>query len=334
MSKTVLVSGGAGYIGSHVVHALRDGGYTPVVVDNLSTGNRTFIPEDVPFLEANITDSHSVRSFIQEHACQAVIHLAGVVSVEESVLDPMGYYDKNTCASHSFISSCVAEKMKHFIFSSSASVYGNPDVVTVSEALQPNPISPYGWSKLMTEKMLEDICSVEPMNAISLRYFNVAGADPQGRSGLSTKNATHLIKVLCETATGVRPSFTVFGNDYNTADGTCIRDFIHVSDLASIHIAALEALIKGCPTQTINCGYGHGYSVQQVVDTLTSIIQKPLNVEIGPRRNGDIVALIADVEKMHQYLDWHPQYDDLQVILETALQWERHLQTLHVPADD
>ncbi|PCI42137.1 MAG: UDP-glucose 4-epimerase GalE [Rhodospirillaceae bacterium] len=325
MSDTVLVTGGAGYIGSHVIHALLDAQYVPVVIDNLSSGVRDFVPDSVPFLVSNINESSRVQDFIKQHSCTSVIHLAGFVSVEESVKDPIGYFNNNTCSSLSLIESCVAENIKHFIFSSSASVYGNPSQVQVPETIATNPISPYGWSKLMTEKMLEGVCAVEPMNAIALRYFNVAGADPDGRCGMMTKNATHLIKVLCETALGKRPQFTIFGTDYDTPDGTCIRDFIHVSDLADIHVAALDVLQKGHSGGTMNCGYGHGFSVQEVVDTVESLHGAPINIERGKRRDGDIVALIADVTKMQAELGWSPRHDDLNKIVETSLKWESRL---------
>ena len=323
MSETVLVTGGAGYIGSHVVHALMDTGRKPVIIDNLSTGMRDLVPDSIPFLVANINGSDQVRSFMHDHRCCSVIHLAGSVNVEESVNDPLGYFDNNTCASHAFLESCIALSIKHFIFSSTAAVYGNPDQVQVSETVQANPVSPYGWSKLMTEKMLESICNINPMNAISLRYFNVAGADPEGRCGMITQNATHLIKVLCETALGEKPMFTIYGDDYDTPDGTCIRDFIHVSDLASIHIAALNYLHKGQPGGVINCGYGRGFSVKQVVETVQRVYGSKINIQSGSRRDGDIVSLIADVSKMNEQLDWQPCHDDLDKIVETALAWER-----------
>lgn len=325
MPHKILVTGGAGYIGSHVVHALLDKGLSPIVLDNLSTGIRDFLPRDVPFVETNISDVNAVRGFLRKHACDSVIHLAGSVSVEESVHKPLRYYENNTCASHAFIKSCVAENVQNFIFSSSAAVYGNPGETIVSEDAQPNPVSPYGWSKLMTEKMLEGVCAVTPMNAISLRYFNVAGADTKGRCGMVAKNATHLIKALCETAVGTRPLFTIFGDDYDTPDGTCIRDFIHVNDLAEIHVAALEHLKKARVTRSLNCGYGHGFSVQQVVDTVLRLNAGPVNIKTGPRREGDIVALVADISNMRKYLNWEPLHDDLDTIVSSSLEWERRL---------
>jgi len=324
MSHKILVTGGAGYIGSHIVHALLDAGRLPVVIDNLSTGTRAFVPDNVPFLEADIIDAHKVEAFIREQSCTSVIHLAGSINVEESTQDPLGYYYNNTCASHALIRSCVAQGIKHFIFSSSAAVYGNPDDMQVSEVSQTNPISPYGWSKLMTEKMLEDVCKVEEMNSISLRYFNVAGADPKGRCGMMTKNATHLIKALCETALGLRPSFSIFGDDYDTPDGTCIRDFIHVSDLADAHVAALNYLGAGHGSETINCGYGAGFSVRQVVDTAEQVNGDAINTQVDPRRSGDIVSMVADVTKMRACLDWAPRHNDLGKIIQSSLDWERN----------
>ena len=325
MSDKVLVTGGAGYIGSHVVYALIDAGYTPVIIDNLSTGRRDFVPDHVPFLVANINEHEKVVAFMKEHGCTSVIHLAGSVSVEESVQKPMWYFDNNTITSHSLIKSCNVMGINNFIFSSTAAVYGNPDQIQVSETIPTNPVSPYGWSKLMTEKMLESVCAVQPMNAISLRYFNVAGADPEGRCGMVTQNASHLIKVLCETALGKRPKFMIFGNDYDTADGTCIRDFIHVSDLAAAHIAALRYLDNGQPGGVINCGYGQGYSVKEVVETVQRIHGLSINLEIAPRRDGDIAALVADVTKMRTCLNWKPRYDNLDKIVETSLAWEQQI---------
>lgn len=325
MSETILVTGGAGYIGSHVVHALLDDGRRPVVVDDLSTGHRDFVPADVPFLRANVADGARVRAFMGGQGCRSVVHLAGSVNVEESTRDPLGYYENNVCASRALIESCVAEGIEAFIFSSSAAVYGNPEREVVSETDPVQPVSPYGWSKLMTERMLADACEAHSMRAVSLRYFNVAGADPKGRCGLAAENATHLIKVLCEAAVGVRPDFTVFGDDYDTPDGTCIRDFIHVSDLAGLHVAALDYLLDGHPGDTFNCGYGHGFSVRQVIDVLQRLSDAPIAVRTGPRRAGDIVALVADTRKLHASIDFHPAYDNLDEIVASALDWERRL---------
>lgn len=326
ITGNVLVAGGAGYIGSHVVHALLDAGRTPVVVDDLSTGRRNLVPDSVSFLKADIADVPRVQAFIRDHSCVSAIHLAGSINVEESIRDPLKYYRNNTCASRAFIESCRNAGVEHFIFSSSAAVYGEPDSAPVNETAKTSPISPYGWSKLMTERMLQDICDAGVLRAVSLRYFNVAGADPQGRSGMTVENSTNLIKALCEAALGVRPSFSIFGDDYDTSDGTCIRDFIHVSDLARIHLAALDYLIAGHPSEIVNCGYGHGYSVRQVVDAVEAALGKSMNVQVGPRREGDIVTMVADITKMAGLFDWSPRHDDLAGIVASSLAWERRLQ--------
>ncbi len=325
MTNPILVTGGAGYIGSHVVNALVDKGRPVAVIDNLSSGSLDFLPKGVSFLQSDISDGPAVRDFMNKQRCSSVIHMAGFVSVEESVSNPLAYYQNNTCASRSFIESCVATGVEHFVFSSSAAVYGNPEKMTVSEEMPTAPVSPYGWSKLMTEVMLSDVCQVSPMTAVSLRYFNVAGADRKGRCGMITKNATHLIKVMSEVALEIRPEIVVFGDDYDTPDGTCIRDFIHVSDLADIHIAALGYLSDGGESAILNCGYGEGYSVRQVVDAMEEVLGKSLNVKVGPRRAGDVVGMVADTTKMKKKLSWSPKYDGLLEIVESSLNWEWRL---------
>lgn len=319
---SVLVTGGAGYIGSHVVHALHEGGIPVAVVDNMSTGVRAFVPSDIPFLVADVADHKAVKSFITDHNCRQVIHLAGSVSVEESIKNPLKYYRNNTAASMALIEACIESEVERFVFSSSAAVYGNPNEMHVREDMTPRPISPYGRSKLMTEQMLEDVSKSHGIKFAALRYFNVAGADPQGRCGLVTENSTHLIKVLSETALGARDTFIIYGDDYDTPDGTCIRDYIHVSDLAQAHLAAMNYLSEG-ESSIINLGYGHGYSVREVVDAFEGILGTRLDVMVGPRREGDIVGMIADVTNMRKCLDWIPKHDDLHEIIATSLQWER-----------
>jgi UDP-glucose 4-epimerase len=322
----VLVTGGAGYIGSHAVLALRDAGYGVVVIDNLVTGFRWAVPEGVPFVEASIDDADVVAAAIRDHNIGAIVHFAGSVVVPESVSDPLKYYLNNTVRSRSLIESAVTSGIKHFIFSSTAATYGIPDTVPVREDMPTVPINPYGMSKLMTEAMLRDIAAAHPINYAALRYFNVAGADPQGRTGQSTAGATHLIKIAAEAATGKRASVSVFGTDYATPDGTGVRDYIHVSDLADAHVAALDWLIAN-PSEnlTANAGYGRGFSVNQVLDAVDRVTNLKLDRRYEGRRAGDPDALVADNARILATLDWTPQRADLDGIVRDALAWERHL---------
>lgn len=322
----VLVTGGAGYIGSHAVLALLDAGWPVVVIDDLSTGFDWAVPEGAAFAKGDIADGALVGRLIEEHRIGAIMHFAGSVIVPESVADPLKYYLNNTVKSRALIESAVAGGVGHFIFSSTAATYGIPDAVPVSEEARTEPINPYGWSKLMTERMLKDAAFAHPINHIALRYFNVAGADPKGRSGQSTKGATHLIKVAVEAATGKRAGVDVYGSDFDTPDGTGVRDYIHVSDLAAAHVRALERLIAEPGTSmTLNCGYGRGFSVLEVLDSVDRVTNMAIERRMAPRRAGDPPALIADNRRILDALGWSPARDDLDTIVADALAWERRL---------
>jgi UDP-glucose 4-epimerase len=325
---TVLVTGGAGYIGSHAVLALRDAGWPVVVIDNLVTGFRWAIPDDVPFHEGDIADQPFVEQVLRDHNVRAILHFAGSVVVPESVSDPLKYYRNNTAASRALIESAVRCGVPHFIFSSTAATYGIPDETPCREDMPTRPINPYGMSKLMTEAMLADVSAAHPVNHCILRYFNVAGADPAGRSGQSTAGATHLIKVAVEAALGKRSHVGVFGTDFPTPDGTGVRDYIHVSDLAAAHVLALEALIAS-PTENLlmNCGYGRGFSVLEVLDAVDRVTNMKIERQLEGRRPGDPPALIADNGKILARLPWVPRHDDLDTIVAHALAWERALAT-------
>jgi UDP-glucose 4-epimerase len=327
MSKiTVLVTGGAGYIGSHAVLALRDRGWRVAVIDNLSTGNRELVPADVPFHLGSIADQPLVEQVIEQEGIGAIMHFAGSIVVPESVERPLDYYANNTLATHALISAAVARGVPHILFSSTAAVYGSPESVPVEEDDPTIPINPYGASKLMTERMLADCSAAYGFNYGALRYFNVAGADPDGRSGQMSKEATHLIKVAVEAATGKRDGIAIFGTDYPTPDGTCIRDYIHVSDLAAVHVAALERLIER-PDENlvVNCGYGRGASVLEVLDAVDRTTNLPLQRRMAGRRPGDPAQLVAGVGRMKEELDWSARFDDLDTIVAHALAWERKL---------
>ena len=322
----VLVTGGAGYIGSHAVLALLDAGYPVVVVDNLVTGFRWAVDARATFVEADITDDDKVRAAMREHQVGAVMHFAGSIIVPESVSDPLKYYRNNTAASRSLIESAVACGVKHFIFSSTAATYGTPERVPIVESDPTQPINPYGMSKLMTEAMLKDVAHAHPFNFCALRYFNVAGADPQGRSGQSTVGATHLIKIAVEAAIGKREAVGVYGTDFATRDGTGVRDYIHVSDLAAAHVDALALLLaEAGESHILNCGYGHGYSVLEVLDAVDRVTNMTIERRIEGRRAGDPAALIADNGAILAALPWRPRYDDLERIVADALAWERKL---------
>ncbi|XSG83359.1 MAG: UDP-glucose 4-epimerase GalE [Methyloligella sp. ZOD6] len=322
---TVLVTGGAGYIGSHMVLALNDAGEDVVVLDNLSTGFQWAVAEPARLVVGDIGDQALVREIIEKEGIDAIVHFAGSIVVPDSIADPLGYYLNNTCKSRALIECAVEGGVKHFIFSSTAAVYGMPEENPVSEDAALNPISPYGSSKLMTEMMLRDAALAYDLNYVALRYFNVAGADPDGRSGQSTPRATHLIKVAVQAALGERPKLDVFGTDYPTPDGTCIRDYIHVSDLVAAHLAALHYLRGGGRSEVINCGYGNGYSVFQVIEAVKRVSGIDFPVETGQRRPGDPAALVAGVSRIGAVLGWTPERDDLDRIVADALRWERHL---------
>ena len=322
---SVLVTGGAGYIGSHMVLALVEAGESVVVIDNLSTGFSQFLPEGVPLFIGDAGDENLVEGVISAHAVESVIHFAGSVVVPESMRDPLAYYRNNTMTTRSLLNTAVKSGVGRFIFSSTAAVYGNPDQVPVPESAPTRPLSPYGSSKLMAEIMLHDVASAHGMNYVALRYFNVAGADPQARIGLATVGATHLLKIAVEAATGQRAKIDVFGTDYPTPDGSCIRDFIHVSDLVQAHRAALSYLRGGGASMTLNCGYGRGYSVLETIEAVRQVSGRNFAVQYGPRRPGDIMTMIADTGLIRSTLDWTPQYDDLETIARHALAWEEKL---------
>ncbi|HEX8222359.1 MAG TPA: UDP-glucose 4-epimerase GalE [Allosphingosinicella sp.] len=322
----VLVTGGAGYIGSHAVLALLDAGWKVAVIDNLTTGFRWAVPEEAAFAEGDIADQELVGRLIADHDIGAIIHFAGSVVVPESVENPLKYYENNTVKSRSLIESAVRGGVRHFIFSSTAATYGIPEEVPVVETSRTQPINPYGWSKLMTERMLADVAAAHPINFCALRYFNVAGADPDGRSGQSTAGATHLIKVAVEAATGKRAGVSVYGTDYETADGTGVRDYIHVSDLASAHVHALEKLVEDpASSHIMNCGYGRGFSVLEVLDAVDRVTNLRVERRLEPRRAGDPDSLVADNGRILETLPWRPRLDDLDTIVAHALAWERSL---------
>ena len=333
--KAVLVTGGAGYIGSHAVLALRDAGWPVSVIDNLVTGFRFAVPDGVPFYEGDIADGELLARIFAEQQIGAVMHFAGSVVVPESVSDPLKYYSNNTVKSRALIEAVVQAGVPHMIFSSTAATYGIPDVAAVTEDTPKAPINPYGWSKLMTEQMLADTAAAHPLNYCALRYFNVAGADPQGRSGQSTAGATHLIKVAVEAATGQRESVSVFGTDYDTPDGTGVRDYIHVSDLAAAHVLALEALIAQPERSlTMNCGYGRGFSVLEVLDAVDRVTNRTIKRVMGPRRAGDPDSLISDPSRIKATLPWQPQHADLDAIVTHAVAWERKLAEMRQTAGE
>jgi UDP-glucose 4-epimerase len=322
---TVLVTGGAGYIGSHMVHALHDAGERVVVLDNLSTGFRWAIPDTVRLMVGETGDQELVTKLISEHEVEAIIHFAASIVVPDSVADPLGYYKNNTVNSRALIECAVKGGVKAFVFSSTAAVYGNPAQVPVAEDATLQPMSPYGSSKLMTEIMLRDAGLAHGLPHVILRYFNVAGADPKGRTGQSTKGATHLIKVAVETALGKRKSMSVFGTDYPTPDGTCVRDYIHVADLIAAHLDALKYLRAGGASATMNCGYGRGFSVLEVIEAVKRVANTDFPVEIAERRPGDPASIVAQSDKARSLIGWTPQYDDLDVIVAHALAWEKEL---------
>src|SRR6266699_1805505 len=322
---TVLVTGGAGYIGSHMVYALVEAGESVVVIDDLSTGFSAFVPAGVPLLIGNAADETLVESTINDYRVESIVHFAGSVVVPDSMRDPLGYYRNNTMTTRSLLNAAVKGGVNRFIFSSTAAVYGNPDQVPVPESAPTRPMSPYGSSKLMTEIMLHDVASAHGMNYVVLRYFNVAGADPLARIGLATVGATHLLKIAVEAATGQRAKIDVFGTDYPTPDGSCVRDFIHVSDLVGAHGAALSYLRGGGTSTTLNCGYGRGYSVLQTIEAVRRVSGRHFAVQYSARRPGDIMTMVADTSRIRATLDWTPQYDNLETIAAHALAWEEKL---------
>lgn len=321
----ILVTGGAGYIGSHMVLALRDRGEQVVVIDNLVTGAPWVLPPDIVLRGGDVGDQRFVEGVLREFGITEIAHFAAKIVVPESVSDPLGYYRNNTVRTRNLIESAVRCGVERFIFSSTAAVYGDVSGEPVSEDMTLNPVSPYGRSKLMSEWMLEDAAKAHPMKYVALRYFNVAGADPAGRSGQSFPNATHLIKVAVQTALGQRTHMDIYGTDYPTRDGSCVRDYIHVTDLANAHVDALAYLRKGGESAVFNCGYGLGFSVLEVVEVVRKVTGVNFRADIGPRRAGDPATIVAKSDKIRQVLGWKPKHDDLEEIVGAAFSWERKL---------
>jgi UDP-glucose 4-epimerase len=320
----VLVTGGAGYIGSHVVLELLDAGERVVVLDDLSAGFRWAVPPEAVFVAGDVADQTLVGRTVEEHGIDAILHFAAKIVVPESVADPLAYYLGNTVKTRALLETAVRTGIRTFIFSSTAAVYGNADAIPLHEDVTPAPINPYGRSKLMSEWMLEDAARAHGLKYVALRYFNVAGADPKGRSGQSSPVATHLLKVAAQAALGQRPHLDLFGTDYDTPDGSCVRDYIQVNDLATAHLAALNHLRTGGASTVMNCGYGHGASVLEVVDVVKRVSGADFPVRLSPRRPGDPAALVAKVDRIRA-LGWAPRYDDLEAIVDQALRWERTL---------
>ncbi len=325
MSKTVLITGGAGYIGSHAVYAFQEQGWNVVVLDNLSAGIHQNISSSATFIQVDLSQADTVDKVISAYKPEAIVHFAGSIIVPESVRDPLKYYNNNTNVTRKLLECAIKNNVKAFLFSSTAAVYGEPKNVPIDEDAPLLPINPYGSSKLASEYIVKDCGVAYGLQYGILRYFNVAGADGLGRTGQSSLEATHLIKVACEVVVGKREKLSIFGVDYPTKDGTCIRDYIHVTDLVNAHVSALNYLIDSKKNLILNCGYGRGYSVRDVILAIERVTGKPLKFEIAARREGDPVSLIADNSRILSTLDWQPQYDNLDVIIETALSWEKTL---------
>jgi UDP-glucose 4-epimerase len=323
---TVLVTGGAGYIGSHMVLELLDSGENTIVLDNLSTGFWWAVPQEVPLVTGDMGDEDLVLGLIEKHGVKSIVHFAAKIVVPESVSDPLGYYLNNTAKTRALLAAAVKGGVENFIFSSTAAVYGEVGSDPVAEDTPLDPVSPYGRSKLMTEWMLADAAKAHGLKYAILRYFNVAGADPRGRSGQSNSNATHLIKVACQAALGKRKGLEIYGDDYPTPDGTCLRDYIHVSDLARAHMDALRYLREGGANTVFNCGYGRGYSVKEITAVVKKVSGVDFDVKMSPRRPGDPAAIVAKADKIRSTLGWAPQYDNVETIVERALAWEKHLE--------
>ena len=322
---SILVTGGAGYIGSHMVLRLRDAGEDVVVMDDFSTGNRWLVPDEVPVVEGNVGDIDAARRAIAAHNVREIIHFAGSIIVPESVAEPLKYYANNVCVSRNLIEAAVTSGVERFIFSSTAAVYGVSDGSPIAENAPLDPVSPYGSSKLMTETMLRDVAKAAPLRYGVLRYFNVAGADPAGRSGHCTRTATHLIKVACQAALGQRDFVEIYGTDYDTADGTGTRDYIHVADLVDAHALLLEHLRAGKDSMTLNCGYGMGSTVRQVINEVRAVSGRNFEVREAPRRPGDPGSVVADVGKLRRHLQWTPKHQNLREMVQSAYDWELQL---------
>ena len=320
----VLLTGGAGYIGSHVVLALLDNGHSVSVIDDLSTGHKNLLPDNIQFLECNINNKNKVASLIKKNNFDVLMHFAAFIKVEESIKNPKKYFTNNTDNAINLFKTCFENNLKNIIFSSTAAAYGNPKKnINISETEILKPLNPYGESKIKTEKFLLE--NKDRFKFIILRYFNVAGADPNLRTGLISKNTTHLIKITSEVAVGKREKVTIFGNDYNTPDGTAIRDYIHVSDLSDMHIKAMEYLINTKQSNIFNCGYGKGYSVKEVIDITNKITEGLIKFEYGRKRLGDAENLVSDTSKFNRCIEWTPRYSNLSTIIETAINWEKKL---------
>lgn len=333
--EPVLITGGAGYVGSHAVLAFRGAGYPVVVVDDLSTGQRSAIPSDVAFVEGDVGDRSLIDGALARYGIGTAVHMAAKASVPDSVENPCPYYSTNAFASGNLMQACLAHGVKRFLFSSTAAVYGISPTVPIPESAPTLPISPYGRSKLVTEWMLRDVAAAHGMACMALRYFNVVGADAAGRAGYSGTDQGRLFKIACEAALGKRDSVSIWGTDYDTADGTCVRDYVHVSDVADAHVAAIRALEGGAERVSdfvLNCGYGHGTSVREVLDVMQAEARTPFKVELGPRRAGDSPTLIADSSRIREVLRWAPRYDDLRFMVRTALAWEASLSGEPLPA--
>ncbi|MBB4368411.1 UDP-glucose 4-epimerase [Bradyrhizobium sp. cir1] len=321
----ILVTGGAGYVGSHVVQGLVDQKQSVIVLDNLSSGFRKAVAEQATFVFGDVGDGELVSRLIGEHSIDTIMHFAASTVVPESIAKPLAYYANNTVKSLALIHAAISCGVRHFVFSSTAAVYGNPANQLVTEDAAPQPMSPYATSKLMTETMLRDAAASSGLTHVTLRYFNVAGADPQLRTGQSTRTPTHLIKVAAQAALGIRNGMEIFGTDYPTPDGTCIRDYIHVCDLVSAHLKALAYLRRGGASVTLNCGYGHGYSVREIIAAVRRVSGRDFTAMPRERRAGDPAAIFADSRRLQRVLSWSPAYDDLEIIVGHALAWERKL---------
>ena len=324
-NKKILVTGGAGYIGSHVCNLLLDKGFEVTVIDNLITGNKELVPIKAELVICDIADEKKIEKILNDKNIDLVIHFAGLIRVDESIKEPTKYNEFNFEKSKKFFEVCFKNKINKIIFSSSASVYGNPSRHRVLESDRLDPLNPYALSKLNLEKFLIEKSKKSDIKYVILRYFNVAGADEKLRSGLISKFSTHLIKRACEVAVGKRDELIINGSDYDTEDGTPVRDFIHVSDLADIHFITTEYLLKNGESEIFNCGYGRGYSVKEIVDNLNEILEKKIEFKFGPRRSGDSKMIVANTDKFNSFFSWKPRFNNIKYILKTAIDWEKKI---------